>query len=103
MVPAGDSSELRRAQHGPGSGQFGVDWRPAGAVAVAVVAVQTYTLHFTGRRKGAIGIFDYFEITVQAPDPTSALLQAYDTHDHIHQVRMYDAAGVVIPRKDYGR
>lgn len=49
-----------------------------------------YRVKFTGRTRGAIGIFYPIALDVEAPDPESALLACYDTHEHIHNPAIYD-------------
>lgn len=43
-----------------------------------------YRVTFSGRTRGAIGIFHQCSITVEAMDEEGAILKAYETHDHIH-------------------
>lgn len=75
-----------------------------------------YTLTFTGRRAGAIGISEWHSITVEVATPRKALLQAYATHEHIHHVTMTEhrpgplidgrpsvGVAVVVPPEEYGR
>lgn len=52
-----------------------------------------YRIKFSGRKIGAIGIFYPVALDIEADDPTDALLKAYETHEHIHNPRVYDAHG----------
>jgi len=65
-----------------------------------------YTLTFTGRLKGAIGIFERHSIQVQAVTPSDALARAYDTHEHIQNIRMSvykDRTEYAVHPREYGR
>jgi hypothetical protein len=42
-----------------------------------------YRLKFTGRQRGAIGIFHPCQVDVWAEDEEAAWIKAYDTHEHI--------------------
>ncbi len=66
----------------------------------------TYTIAFTDRLKGAIGIFERHSVKVQAADPAAALLKAYDTHEHIQHVRMTEHRNGIeyaVHPREYGR
>lgn len=43
----------------------------------------TYTAHFKGRRKGAIGIFQIFRVNVDAKSPDEVQLKLYDNYQDI--------------------
>lgn len=43
-----------------------------------------YRVTFTGRKVGAIGIFQAFTVEVEANNAKDALMKVYDTHEHIH-------------------
>lgn len=65
-----------------------------------------YTLTFTGRLKGAIGIFERHQVKVHTFDPAGALFAAYETHDHIQNVRMTeyrDGVEYAVHPREYGR
>jgi hypothetical protein len=47
-----------------------------------------YMIRFSGRKKGAIGIFYSIAQEVEADDVPSAVLKLYDTYDHIQDVRV---------------
>jgi hypothetical protein len=47
-----------------------------------------WRLTFRGRKKGVIGISYRCQITVEAPDRETARLKAYDTHEHIHSLKI---------------
>jgi len=42
-----------------------------------------YRVTFCGRLKGAIGAFESFDLIVDAPNADIALMNLYDTHEHI--------------------
>lgn len=52
-----------------------------------------YRIKFSGRKIGAIGISYDHDLTVEADNPESALLACYETHEHIHNPRIFDATG----------
>lgn len=45
-----------------------------------------YRCTFYGRTKGAIGIFYWITVEVEAPDPEGARWMLYDTHEHIQRL-----------------
>lgn len=47
-----------------------------------------YRCDISARKKGAIGSFSRFEIEVEAENEDAARLALYDTHDHVHVVRI---------------
>lgn len=47
--------------------------------------INRYKISFTGRLKGAIGIFYKITDTVQAANENDAILALYDKYEHIHQ------------------
>ena len=50
--------------------------------------MHTYKISFTGRLKGAIGIFYKITDTVRATDEKAATLALYDKYEHIHQLKV---------------
>lgn len=42
-----------------------------------------YRVTFTGRKVGAIGIFQAFTVEVEANNAKDALMKVYDTHEHV--------------------
>jgi hypothetical protein len=50
--------------------------------------MNTYKISFTGRLKGAIGIFYKISDTVQAEDEKAAILKLYDKYDSVHQPKV---------------
>ena len=48
-----------------------------------LIALNTYKISFTGRLKGAIGIFYPITDKVQATDEKAAILALYDKYEHI--------------------
>ena len=45
--------------------------------------MKTFTIQFSGRKAGAIGIFGNFEETVEANNKDEAILKLYDVYEHI--------------------
>ena len=43
-----------------------------------------FTIKFTGRTKGAIGIFQEFTETVEAETIDQAIIKLYDNYEHVH-------------------
>jgi hypothetical protein len=43
-----------------------------------------YLIKFNGRRKGAIGVFEDFEVQVEANSKKQALNKLYENYEHIH-------------------
>lgn len=54
-----------------------------------------YRITFSGRNKGAIGVFHFIETEVEAADIPSAVLALYDRFDHVHgpKIRLLDEHG----------
>lgn len=44
----------------------------------------TYRIEFSGRTKGAIGVFSSYTETVEADSKESAILKLYDAYEHVH-------------------
>jgi hypothetical protein len=44
----------------------------------------TYRIEFSGRPKGAIGVFSSYTETVEADSKETAILELYETYEHIH-------------------
>ena len=56
--------------------------------------MKTYRAIFFGRTRGAIGIFHWCEVIVQAEDTEQARLKLYDTHDlYTSDVRFEELPG----------
>jgi len=58
-----------------------------------------YTFAFTGRAKGAIGVFHGCTQTVEAETREAAELKLYDTHDHVHLPSLIDFWAPGMPEK----
>jgi hypothetical protein len=50
-----------------------------------------YSIHFTGRKRGALGIFYRIRATREAEDPARAVLALYDEYEHISNPVVTDA------------
>lgn len=46
-----------------------------------------FRVSFNGRKIGAIGLFGFHIVEVEAETPEDAALKAYDTHEHISGTR----------------
>lgn len=45
--------------------------------------MKNYRALFNGRVRGAIGVFEYFDVMVEAENEEQARLRLYDKYDHI--------------------
>jgi hypothetical protein len=49
-----------------------------------------YTYRFFGKEIRAIGAFSEFTVTVDAESAKDAHMKLYDTHEHLHLVRLVE-------------
>jgi hypothetical protein len=45
--------------------------------------MKTYTITFTGRKLGAIGIVQTYQVTIRAPSEQDAITKLYEEYEHI--------------------
>ena len=52
-----------------------------------------YTIRFSARLKGAIGILQAFEETIEADSEEQVILKLYDTYEHLQRPYFVQADG----------
>lgn len=62
--------------------------------------MNTYTITFSGRYKGAIGINGPHTERVRAETPDAAMLKLYENFDHVHLAYIYDDKGKLLSSPD---
>ena len=50
------------------------------------ITLKRFTITFQGRKKGSIGIFEVYTMTIDADDIGAAVSKLYETHEHIRIV-----------------
>ncbi len=50
--------------------------------------MKEFTFYFEGKKKGAIGCFDFYIVTVKADTQEEAHKRLYKTHDHIRMIKV---------------
>lgn len=45
--------------------------------------MKQYEIRFSGKKKGALGVLQYFTALLEAENDEAAILKLYDTHEHI--------------------
>lgn len=58
--------------------------------------MKTYIATFTGRLRGAIGIFYPCRVAVQGENEEAATLRLYDTHEHLKGLKLREAADALV-------